>query len=146
MAVDTAKAVVERRQQRLAEEKRATMIFTGILIFAFVIFGFWILNYAPISNQATLPDQGGTPKQISDLFMASTLCQKQADINYRGSLVDAVTDDYSTRYDYPRDLYVVLLMVSVYKLATRAMEYRVHCHVVPDDTVVDYFKGFAVDS
>jgi hypothetical protein len=145
MAVGTAKAAAERRQQKLAEEKRASMIITAILVFAVVLLGFWITTFAPVSSQATLPDKAGEPRKISNLFLASSLCQKQAGINYRGNLVNAVTDDFSTRHDYPRDLFVVLLLVSVYEPAKRTMEYRVHCHVIPNDTVVNYFKGFIIE-
>ena len=121
MAVGTAKAAAERRQQKLAEETRV-YDHHGHPSFCRCPWASGSRLFAPVSSQATLPDKAGEPRKISNLFLASSLCQKQAGINYRGNLVNAVTDDFSTRHDYPRDLFVVLLLVSVYEPAKRTME------------------------
>lgn len=127
-----------------AGDKRASQTFIGILLLTLTIFGWWVIHYNPIGGKAHLEDEKGKAKSISNIFMASTLCKKQAALNFQGSLVSAIVDDFSTRYDRPRDLFVVLLFVSVYQPGKVTEEYRTHCHVTPNDTEVHYYRGFAV--
>ncbi len=131
---------------RRTTEKRASQTFIGVLLLTLLIFGWWVIHYNPISAKAHLEDDKGKAKSISNLFMASALCQKQAALNFQGALVDAIVDDFSTRYDRPRDLFVVLLFVSVYQPGRVTEEYRTHCHVTPNDTEVHYYRGFAVSN
>lgn len=127
-----------------AADVNASRAFIAILVVTLAIFGWWVSSLNPISSKATLVDDVGNARTISNLFMASTLCKKQAALNFQGDVVQSIIDQHSTRYDRPRDLFVVLLMVSVYQTGSAVSEYRAHCHVIPNDTEVNYFKGFTV--
>ena len=144
MAVLSRREIAAQRKTRLAEERRATFTFIAIISIACLIFGVWLTYYTPETDEAILIDNEGRPKPIRNLYMAGSLCQEQANMNYHGSLVQAIIDDFSSRYDQPRDLFVISLMVSVRYSSMRNDEYQVHCHVIPENTVVDYFKGFMV--
>ncbi len=144
MAVKSAQDVERLRQEKRAQEKRATLTFTGLLLLAFAAFGLWITCYTPDSQAAKLTSAEGDTKKISNVFMAGSLCKEQAAINYQGKVVNAVTDDFSSRYDEPRDLFIILMRVSVKDDQDLTTDYQVYCHVVPDDTVVSYMIGFEI--
>lgn len=142
MAVDSVKAAERRRHEQKIRERRATFTFIGILLFAFAVFGVWIMTYEPATNGATLEATSGDTEKISNVHMASELCEAQAQLNYQGKLVHSAVDNFSSRYDEPRNLFVILMRVSVLYDQKPAEEFRVHCHVIPEHTEVDYFKGF----
>jgi hypothetical protein len=129
--------------QRISDAN-ASRAFIGILVATLGIFGWWVSNLEPISDKAIIADEAGKPRSISNVFMAGTLCKKQAALSFQGDVVQSIIDHHSTRYDRPRDLFVVLLMVSVYETGKTVDEYRAHCHVVPNETEVNYFRGFTV--
>ena len=138
---ETTRRLHEKKRRH---EKRMSAVFTTLLMVACGLLGYMVATYVPTETQAQLVDAEGLPEAIQTIAAASRLCRSQAGINYGSSLIEALIDDYSTRYDKNRDLFVVLLMTSVAEPKVGSKEYRVHCHVIPKETVVHYFKGFEV--
>ena len=121
-------------------------MFSLFLAVACGLLGYLIANYTPKATHAQFLDAEGNPEAIRTLLAASRLCKSQADLNYGNALVDAMVDDYSSRYDEPRDLFVVLLFTSVQQPRVGVKDYRIHCHVVPEETMVSYFRDFEIQA
>lgn len=137
---------VARQQYKLKKrrrEKHVSALFTGFLMVACMLLGYLVATYEPESSQAQLVLPNGRVAAVQSIDEAGRLCESQADIEFGEKLIDTLIDDFSTRYDEPRNLFVVLLLSTV-RQPNGTTDYRVHCHVIPDDSVVSYFKRFEV--
>lgn len=137
-------AAVRLRDKNRKQERWFTTAITGLLMVACAMLGFFPANYSPPPSQASLVDDQSIPEAIRTLSAASQLCQSQAGMSFGEPLVVAFIDDYSTRFDERRNLFVVVMFASVQRPDTGIKEYRVHCHVIPEEVSANYFQSFAV--
>ena len=113
-----------------------------LILLAFLFTSDFSLDFKPNQFTASL-GSGKKAISITSLGAAQHLCKNQASINYRSRLFQTHIDDHSSRFDDNRDLYLVMMLVSIGTAADH-YQYRVHCRVQYKDNQVDYFKAVLV--
>lgn len=108
-----------------------------LFLVAYYMQGFDLL----LTPKAQLRDIDGNPLEVISLASASQLCLAQLDNRYRSTLLSRHIDDHSSRFDTPRNVFLVFMYASVGRPGDSTLT-RIHCHVRPGDTTVSYFGIF----
>lgn len=139
--------------ERLPGSKNMTITFKNVTACAFagvlliLILGggqaWGSLNY--YSFLVTSTDSNGVPVPIRSLVAAERLCLAQASKIYGQRLFRTDIDDHSSRFDQPRNLFLVLLQAKVGS-RTDSREYTLHCRIQHLDHTISYLKAIDVQA
>jgi hypothetical protein len=113
--------------------------------FALLIGVLWYLpnQFVDVLPQAELLDYNGVVVKIEGLLTAEQLCREQLNVQYGGRLMSATVDDHSSRFDMPRDLFLIFMRTSV-EGYPKSEDLRIHCHVEFGGSQVAYLAAFDI--
>jgi len=98
-------------------------------------------QYIDVFPQAEMFDADGGVVKVEGLLTAEQLCRQQVSVRYGDRLLSTTLDGHSSRFDVPRDLFLVLMQVSVGDY-TRSEDFKIHCHVQLGASQVAYLGAF----
>jgi hypothetical protein len=113
--------------------------------FALLIGVLWYLpnQFVDVLPRAELFDYDGVVVKVERLLTAEQLCREQLNLRYGDRLFSTTVDDHSSRFDLPRDLFLVFMRVSVGEYS-KSEDLRIHCHVAVGGSQVAYLGAFDI--
>ena len=113
--------------------------------FALLIGALWYLpnQFVDVLPQAELMGYDGVVVKVEGLLTAEQLCREQLNVQYGDRLMSTTLDDHSSRFDIPRDLFLIFMRVSVGGYS-KSEDLRIHCHVALGGSHVAYLGAFDI--
>jgi hypothetical protein len=113
--------------------------------FALLIGILWYLpnQFVAVLPQVELIGYDGIVVKVEGLLTAEQLCREQLNVRYGDRLMSTTLDRHSSRFDMPRDLFLIFMRVSVGPYSKHE-DFRVHCHVEIGGSQVAYLEAFEI--
>jgi hypothetical protein len=100
-------------------------------------------QFIDVLPQAELMGHDGAVVKVEGLLTAEQLCREQLNVRYGDRLMSTTVDSHSSRFDMPRDLFLIFMRVSVGG-DSKVEDLRIHCHVELGGSQVAYLGTFDI--